>query len=84
MLKGSLPLFELIETGLLQVASLKDALSSVQVQIARYRDRQVDFADACLLVLADRHPRLPLITVDRADFVVYFRGRTKRLTLPPA
>jgi len=82
-LKGSLPLFELIETGLLQVASLKDALAAVQAQIARFRDRKVDFADACLLVLADHHARLPLITIDRADFVVYFRGRTKRLILPP-
>ncbi len=81
--KGSLRFFELLETGLLQVASLRDALPEVHGQVARFRDRRVDFADACLLVLAERHKRLPIITVDRADFVVYFRGKRQRLVLPP-
>jgi predicted nucleic acid-binding protein len=82
-LKGALPFFELIETGLVQVASLREALPEVQAQVARFRDRQVDFADACLLVLAENQPRLPLITVDRSDFMVYFRSRKGRLILPP-
>jgi predicted nucleic acid-binding protein len=82
-LKGSLRLYELLATGLVQVASLQDSLTAVQAQAIRYRDRRVDFADACLLVLAERLPRLPLITLDRADFAVYFRERKEWLVLPP-
>ncbi len=82
-LKGSLRFFELLETGLLQVASLQAALPAVQAQVARFRDRRVDFADACLLVLAERHGRLRIITADRADFAVYCRGKRQRLVLPP-
>jgi predicted nucleic acid-binding protein len=82
-LKGSLRLYELLDTGLLQVASLHESLPAVQAQVARFKDRRVDFADACLLVLSERWPRLPLITVDRADFVVYLRDRPERLVLPP-
>jgi hypothetical protein len=46
----------------------------------------VDFADACLVALSDRKPDLPLATVDRGDFAVYFRSRRRtgrRLHLPP-
>ncbi|MGH7995657.1 MAG: type II toxin-antitoxin system VapC family toxin [Opitutaceae bacterium] len=82
-LKGSLRLFELLDTGLVQTASLADSLAAVGAEVSRFRDRRVDFADACLLVLAERRPHLPLITADRADFQVYFRGRKNRLVLPP-
>ena len=82
-LKGSLRLYELLDTGLVQVASLHESLPAVQVQAARFKDRRVDFADACLLVLAERWPKLPLITVERSDFVVYLRDRPERLVLPP-
>lgn len=82
-LKGSLCFLELLNTGLVQTASLADSLSAVHAEISRFRDRRVDFADACLLVMAERRPHLPLITVDRADFQVYFRGHMNRLILPP-
>jgi uncharacterized protein len=82
-LKGSLRLYELLDTGLVQVASLHDSLPAVQAQATRFQDRRVDFADACLLVLAERLPRLPLITADRTDFTVYLRDRKERLILPP-
>jgi len=82
-LKGSLRFFELLNTGLIQTASFADSLSTVHAEVSRFRDRRVDFADACLLVLAERRPHLPLIAVDRADFQVYFRRRRNRLILPP-
>jgi predicted nucleic acid-binding protein len=81
-LKGSLRLYEFAETGLLHIVSLQDSLPEVQAHVARYRDRRVDFADACLLVLAGRFPRLPIITTDRADFTVYLREQKQRLVLP--
>lgn len=82
--KGALQLFKLLDSGLIQSEAVSDVLSLVQAKVALFKDRRVDFADACLLVLAERHGRLPLITTDRADFVVYFRGRQRRLVMPPA
>jgi predicted nucleic acid-binding protein len=81
-LKGSLRLYEFAETGLIQIVSLRDSLPEVQAHVARYRDRRVDFADACLLVLCERFPRLPVITTDRADFTIYLRGHGQRLVMP--
>ena len=49
---------------------------------SNHRKHQVDFADACLLVLAARFPRMPIITTDRADFTVYLREQQHRLILP--
>jgi len=82
-LKGSLRLYQMVNTGLIQVAALHDRLPLVQAQVARFRDRRVDFADACLLVLAGQFSHLPIITTDRADFIVYLRGHPERLILPP-
>ena len=50
----------------------------------RYRDRWVDFADACIVVMSDEHPRLPVVSVDSADFAVYFfkRRPRRKLLLP--
>jgi predicted nucleic acid-binding protein len=62
---------------------LPEGLMKVAAEIARYRDRRVDFADACLVVLSDEHPDLPVVTADRSDFQVYFRGRTPRTLITP-
>jgi predicted nucleic acid-binding protein len=63
---------------------LPDDLEAVRRESARYRERWVNFADACVVVLSDRHPKLPVVTVDAADFAVYFRRRPgRRLLLPP-
>lgn len=81
--KGSLALYRLLDTGLIQVASLHENLPEVQAHVAKFQDRRVDFADACLVVLAGRFPRLPIVTTDRADFTVYLRGHSERLVMPP-
>jgi uncharacterized protein len=63
---------------------LPDDLVAVRNELFRYRDRWVDLADACLVVLSDQCPQLPLVTVDRNDFEVYFRKRRgRRLLAPP-
>jgi hypothetical protein len=36
-----------------------------------------------LLQMSDEHPRLPVATVDRADFAVYFRQRRGRRLFVP-
>jgi len=46
----------------------------------KYRDRQMDLADACLLRMTELEPRCKVWTVDRADFRVY--RRHGRQTIP--
>lgn len=80
----SFQLYELFSHGVLQSQHLlPEQLPRVQAEISRYRDRRVDFADACLVVLSDDHPKLPVVTVDAADFAVYFRGRSLRKLITP-
>ena len=49
----------------------------------RYHGREVDFADACLIVLSDEAPQMPVVTTDIADFSVYLRGRKARHLVTP-
>jgi predicted nucleic acid-binding protein len=63
---------------------LPEELDPVREESFRYNKRWVDFADACLVVLSDRHPKLPLATVDLNDFSVYFRGRKGRTLITPS
>jgi len=37
------------------------------------RYRQMDLADACVVVMSELFPRSPVLTVDRRDFSVYRR-----------
>lgn len=80
-----LDFYEQVEGGLiLSRHLLPEQLARVQAETSRYRGRVVDFADACLMVLSDQYPRLPLVTLDGNDFAVYLRGRRNRkLIVPP-
>jgi predicted nucleic acid-binding protein len=62
---------------------LPEALEPVRKEMLRYRRRWVDFADACLVTMSDERPKLPVVTVDAADFTVYFRVRSGRKLLLP-
>jgi len=78
-------LYEQIERGLIISRHLlPEDLARVRAETARYRGRTVDFADACLMVLSDQFPRLPLVTLDADDFAVYLRGRSARKMISPA
>ena len=74
-----------LEQGLLASRHfLPEELAPVRTEMLRYRRRWVDFADACLVVLSDERPSLPVVTVDAGDFAVYFRGRSgRKLLVPP-
>ena len=62
---------------------LPEELAAVRSEMFGYRNRWVDFADACVVRMSDRNPRLPVVSVDAADFAVYFRRRPgRRLLLP--
>ncbi|HWA73320.1 MAG TPA: PIN domain-containing protein [Polyangiaceae bacterium] len=73
-----------LEQGaLLSRHCLPDQLEAIGTEMFAYRKRWVDFADACLVTLSDAQPKLPVVSVDVADFSVYFRRRSgRRLILP--
>jgi predicted nucleic acid-binding protein len=62
---------------------LPKELKAVRYELFRYRERWVDFADACVVRLSDDRPRLPVVTVDASDFAVYFRTRRGRRLFVP-
>jgi predicted nucleic acid-binding protein len=63
---------------------LPEQLTEVRMELFGYRNRWVDFADACLVTLSDRQPKLPVVSVDSGDFSVYFRRRAgRKLIVPP-
>ena len=82
-MKSSLRFYELLRTKGVAITSFATRMDEVQSQVARYRDRTVDYADACLLALSDENPRLPIITTDVADFAVYLRHRSDRSVVMP-
>jgi uncharacterized protein len=79
-----LDLYDQIERGLIISRHLlPHDVARIRAETARYRGRAVDFADACLVVLSDQYPRLPLATGDAGDFAVYLRGRSARRLITP-
>lgn len=63
---------------------LPERLEPVRSEMFAYGKRWVDFADACLIALSDERPKLPLVSVDAANFSVYFlrRAPSRKLLLP--
>ena len=77
-------LFSWLQQGaLISGHFLPEELDAVRSEMLGYRSRWVDFADACLITLSDRNPKLPVVSVDAADFTVYFRRRERRRLLVP-
>ena len=79
-----LKILAMLECGaLMSQHLLPEQLAAVRNEAVRYRGRPVDFADGCLVALSDAAPRLPIVTVDSADFAVYMRGRPPRRLVTP-
>ena len=51
----------------------------------RYRDRNPDLADLCLIRMSELYPRHTVITVDESDFRVYRRNKREAIPMlcPP-
>ena len=51
----------------------------------RYADRDMDVADACIIMLAEANPGLRILTTDRKDFTIYRtrKGKPLRCEFPP-
>jgi predicted nucleic acid-binding protein len=74
-------IFALIERGILRVVPmLPDESPAVRVLLARYGQR-MDYADACLVRLAELHRGHVIVTTDAEDFRIYRRYGRQPLVL---
>lgn len=72
----------LVEEGLVRPSlDVAEQLPRLAQLAARYADRKPDLADLCLIRLSELHPKLPVFTVDVADFRVYRRHRNDPIPL---
>jgi predicted nucleic acid-binding protein len=62
-----------------------DHLSQLAALAKRYKDRQPDLADLCLIRMSELYPKHSVITVDAEDFAVYRRNKREIIPLicPP-
>lgn len=66
------PLFELLERDVLRLAfDLSAHWPRVRTLLTRYK--QMDLADASIVVMSELHARCQVLTVDHRDFSVYRR-----------
>ena len=85
---GSVPVvLEMIAEELLTLSfDCNDHLPQLAALAKRYRDRQPDLADLCLIRMSELYPKHSVITVDLADFRVYRRNKREVIPLisPPS
>ena len=73
-----------IAAGIFQIAfQISQEASAVKALLRKYRDRRIDLADACLILLATDYETGDILTLDR-DFHVYRWGRNKLFRILPA
>jgi len=74
---------ENVSSGIFQLPlQLSQEAAAVRQILQKYRDRQIDLADACLIRLADEFGAGDILTLDR-DFAVYRWGRNKPFRMLP-
>lgn len=72
---------DLVRLGFLQLGfDLRENFREVHDLAERYRDRNPDLADLCLIRMSELYKDLPVFTVDETDFRVY--RRNKREVIP--
>jgi predicted nucleic acid-binding protein len=75
---------ENVAAGIFQIPfQLSHEAAGVKQVLRKYRDRQIDLADACLIRLADEFGTGDILTLD-GDFLVYRWGRNKAFRMLPS
>ena len=75
---------ENVAAGIFQVAfQLSQEAAGVKQVLRKYRDRKIDFADACLILLADQFGTADILTLDQ-DFATYRWGKNKPFRMMPS
>jgi predicted nucleic acid-binding protein len=85
-LKNVALVLELLREGLVVLAfDCREHLQQLETLAQRYRDRNPDLADLCLIRMSELNPRHSVITVDREDFRLYRRNKRESIPLicPP-
>jgi predicted nucleic acid-binding protein len=68
------PLLEMLRIGDLEIAfQLDENVAEVFALIKKYRDQEMDLADACVVRMSELFEDSRVYTVDRTDFSVYRR-----------
>lgn len=80
--EGKIQLLDLAQSARLRTLELPvNAYSEVSTAIRKYADRDIDFADAALIWLANRTGVRHILTVDAADFGIYRLMGNRRFEL---
>jgi predicted nucleic acid-binding protein len=77
---------EMIAEGLINLSfDCNDHLPQLSALARRYKDRQPDLADLCLIRMSELYPKQSVITVDAEDFRIYRRNKREVIPLicPP-
>jgi predicted nucleic acid-binding protein len=74
---------KIVSGDLIILPITRDDVPAIAEVIATYSDQAVDFADACLVHLAERETITTIFTVDRRHFSVYRTASGKAFTLLP-
>lgn len=86
-LKSCAYVFALIADEMLHVEfDMSENLAKLIELASRYRDRQPDLADLCIIRMSELHPKHVVITTDQKDFRVYRRNKREAIPIlcPPA
>ena|SRR5271157_2627521 len=76
----------LVDDGMLRIAFEMPKHHQRLAELAeRYRDRQPDLADLCLIRMSELFPQYTVITVDEEDFRIYRRNNREAIPIlcPP-
>ena len=74
---------ENITAGIFQVPFQLSRDTGVKQVLRKYKDRQIDLADACLIRLADEFGTADILTLDQ-DFAIYRWGKNKPFRMLPS
>ena len=81
-LRSPAKLLEAVERGLLVSRfDTQTAAPRLAALVAKYADRPMDFADACLVYMSEQMRECTIVTIDRADFAVYRRHGREAIPL---
>ena len=86
-LGSSAYVLELVASEMLRVSfDLNRQIGQLAELATRYRERQPDLADLCLIRMSELYPRHTVLTIDEADFRVYRRNKREAIPIlhPPS